>query len=71
MRESDVPLLRVNSAGILAKIGDPTVTERVIRALMEDRAVRHLYLTAVLFRVLEIQWEAASRLAEEDRDAAA
>jgi hypothetical protein len=33
--------------------------------LSQDKAVRHLYLTAVLFRVLDIKWDAAARLAAE------
>ncbi|MEV8440158.1 SIR2 family protein [Actinosynnema sp. NPDC051121] len=63
MRSGEDELLRVNAAGVLAKVGDPATTDQVIAALEVDDATRDLYLTAVLFRVLEIQWDAASRLA--------
>lgn len=68
MREGGDALQRVNCAGILAKIGNPAITEGVISALRQDFETRRLYLTAVLFRVLEIQWEAASRLADYSED---
>ncbi|MFF3286470.1 SIR2 family protein [Streptomyces sp. NPDC003023] len=65
MNGGEEPVLRVNAAGILAKIGDPRLTADVISLLDRDKAVRHLYLTAVIFRVLEVRWEAAARLASE------
>jgi hypothetical protein len=68
MSSGDGAVLRVNAAGILAKTRDPDVVDRVIQALRGDQEVRHLYLTAVLFRVLEIKWEAAARLALEADD---
>lgn len=68
MGDEQRALLGVNAAGIIAKIGDPELTEQVVELLRVSPRTRHLYLTAVIFRVLEIQWEAAARLAEEDSD---
>ncbi|WP_030180966.1 SIR2 family protein [Streptomyces violaceorubidus] len=65
LNEGESAVLRVNSAGILAKVGERGLVGDVIRLLDRDKAVRHLYLTAVIFRVLEIRWEAAQRLASE------
>ncbi|MHA5053041.1 SIR2 family protein [Streptomyces sp. SD15] len=65
MNGDGTPLLRVNAAGIISKVGDPRVTSEVIQLLDRDKEIRHLYLTAVIFRVLEIRWEAAERLASE------
>jgi hypothetical protein len=65
MNSGDEVVLRVNSAGILAKTGDGELTSKIIDTLKRDKQVRHLYLTAVLFRVLDIKWESAARLAAE------
>lgn len=65
MNTGEEVVLRVNAAGILAKTGDTRITSDVIALLDRDKAVRHLYLTAVVFRVLEVRWEAAARLASE------
>jgi hypothetical protein len=65
MRRGDTAILRVNSTGILAKLGDPTTSDDVAEVLAADYSVRRLYLTAVLSRVLDIEWDSASRLAEE------
>ncbi|MDR6318941.1 transcriptional regulator with XRE-family HTH domain [Actinoplanes couchii] len=56
-------VLRVNSAGILAKTGSPTLDNEVVRVLSTDGEVRELYLTAVLSRVLGLPWEAAAKMA--------
>ncbi|HVQ95113.1 MAG TPA: hypothetical protein VMU51_29035 [Mycobacteriales bacterium] len=63
--DSPEPLLRVNSAGILAKLGDPVVGDDVVRALRQDSGARHLYLTAIIARVLAIEWTSAAQLADE------
>lgn len=56
-------VLRVNSAGILAKIGDPTVCNSVVTNLKADQDSRQLYLTAVSSRVLSLAWNHAAQLA--------
>ncbi|MFE9928906.1 SIR2 family protein [Streptomyces sp. NPDC005533] len=65
MNEGETSLLQVNAAGIISKVGDPALTSNVIQLLDRDKEVRRLYLTAVIFRVLEIRWESAQRLASE------
>lgn len=57
------PLLRVNSAGILAKLGTADAANTVITALRRDGDTRRLYLTAVVQRVLSTSWKEAARLA--------
>jgi len=61
MRAGSTPILRVNSAGILAKIGMPEISDEVITALRQDRDMRHLYLTAVASRVLGMPRDAAGQ----------
>jgi hypothetical protein len=56
------PVLRVNSAGILAKIGSPVMDDDVVRALKADEESRHLYLTAVASRVLSVPWDDAGQI---------
>jgi len=56
-------ILRVNAAGILAKVGMPLADTEVVKVLRADGEVRELYLTAVLSRVLSLPWTAASSLA--------
>ena len=56
------PVLRVNSAGILAKLDLPDVGDDVIRAVGRDRQMRERYLTAVASRVLELDWRQASQM---------
>jgi hypothetical protein len=56
-------LLRVNSVGILAKVGAPDLDNEVIELLRRDEQARHLYLTAVAIRVLRLPWEEAERTA--------
>jgi len=63
MKNGATAVLRVNSAGILAKLGVTEVADDVIRALKSDSDSRNLYLTAVLNRVLSIPWGEASALA--------
>jgi transcriptional regulator with XRE-family HTH domain len=63
MEDGNTPVLRVNSAGILAKLGQADISDQVITVLRQDAGTRHLYLTAVASRVLAMPWEAAERLA--------
>lgn len=63
MRHGATPVLRVNSAGILAKVGVPELGDTAVSAIREDWDARHLYLTAVTARVLSTPWEQAGRLA--------
>lgn len=56
-------LLRVNAAGILAKVGSPTIDNEAVAALQADAQVRELYLTAVLHRVLGLDWDTSANLA--------
>lgn len=57
------PVLRVNSAGILAKLGVASVGDSVIATLKRNRDTRQLYLTAVVSRVLSMPWEHATGIA--------
>jgi transcriptional regulator with XRE-family HTH domain len=61
------PVLRVNSAGILAKICSPAVDDDVIRILSADDETRDLYLTAVVSRVLAMPWDDAKHVATSRR----
>jgi transcriptional regulator with XRE-family HTH domain len=57
------PLLRVNSVGILAKVGSPDLDNDVVGMLKVDEQARLLYLTAVASRVLNLGWNEANELA--------
>jgi hypothetical protein len=57
------PVLRVNAAGILAKVGSPALDDEVVQVLKADQEARDLYLTAVVARVLGMPWDDAGRLA--------
>ncbi len=57
-------VLRVNSVGILAKVGAPDLDNEVIELLRRDEESRRLYLTAVASRTMRLPWEAAQRIAE-------
>jgi transcriptional regulator with XRE-family HTH domain len=71
MTRAPSPVLRVNSAGVLAKVGGG-IEDEVVRALKGDVDTRHLYLTAVASRVLELPWARAADLAAAvDRGSAA
>jgi transcriptional regulator with XRE-family HTH domain len=63
MRDGATPVLQVNSAGILAKLGNSNIANAVITRLKRDRDTRQLYLTAVANRVFDIDWGQASNLA--------
>lgn len=56
-------VLRVNSVGIIAKVGAHDLDNEVIELLRKDEESRHLYLTAVASRVLGLSWEQAQRIA--------
>ena len=63
MSKSANAVLRVNSAGILAKLGETTAADAVVMNLKIDRDSRQLYLTAVLSRVLALEWNQAAQFA--------
>ena len=64
---SGKPLLRVNAAGILAKVKSPTIDNEAVAVLQADAEVRELYLTAVIHRVLGLSWDAAANMAVSPR----
>lgn len=60
---SGKPVLRVNAAGILAKMRSPVVDNEAVEVLRADGDTRELYLTAVVSRILSVPWEDANALA--------
>jgi transcriptional regulator with XRE-family HTH domain len=60
-RQGATAVLRVNAAGVLAKIGAPDLGDAAITAIRLDPDARHLYLTAVASRVLGTSWEQADQ----------
>jgi hypothetical protein len=62
MTRAPSAVLRLNSAGVLAKVGGG-VEDDVVRRLKADEDVRHLYLTAVASRVLDLPWAVAGQMA--------
>ncbi len=63
--EGDDPVLRVNAAGILAKVPGQFEASRVATALGRDADVRSRYMTAVVARVCGLEWSMARQLAEQ------
>ncbi|MDX3025376.1 helix-turn-helix domain-containing protein [Streptomyces acidiscabies] len=63
MLDGGVPILRVNAAGILAKVPGQGQADQVVRVLAHDEEVRHLYMTAVTSRVCAVDWTTAGRIA--------
>lgn len=63
MADGSSAVLRVNAAGILAKVQGLDVGKDVAATLTHDDEVRHLYSTAVLSRVCGLDWQAAERIA--------
>ena len=63
MMDGSSAVLRVNAAGILAKVQGLDVGRDVAAVLSHDDEVRHLYATAVLSRVCELDWQAAQAIA--------
>lgn len=55
------PVLRVNAAGIAAKMPGSDAAESAVTALAADPPMRHRYLTAVVSRVLGTPWSRARR----------
>jgi transcriptional regulator with XRE-family HTH domain len=58
-------VLRVNAAGILAKLPGQGDASRVADALSRDGEVRDRYMTAVVARVCDVDWPTASGLIQE------
>lgn len=63
MKSGSKPVMRVNSAGILAKLGSPATGDSVVTALRQDDELRTLYVAAVTARILEAEWGSALKLA--------
>ena len=63
MLSGETAVLRVNAAGILAKVPGQHHAGEVARVLEHDEEVRGLYTTAVLARVCLLDWTAAKRVA--------
>ncbi|MEU5977536.1 helix-turn-helix domain-containing protein [Streptomyces sp. NPDC047315] len=62
MRDAGTSVLRVNAAGILAKLPSQDHAARVTDVLAHDAEVRHLYMTAVTSRVCAVDWTTAGRI---------
>ncbi len=62
MTDGDDPILRVNAAGILAKIPGQERAEDVVSVLARDAQARDRYLTAVVSRVCSLDWSTAARM---------
>ena len=60
--DEDNPVLRVNAAGILAKVPGQSEAVTVANMLERDSEVRSLYMTAVVARVCSLNWSMAARL---------
>jgi len=60
-------VLRVNAAGILAKVRSPVADNAAVQVLKADPRVRELYLAAVVSRVLSKPWDDAFTIATADR----
>jgi transcriptional regulator with XRE-family HTH domain len=63
MGDGETPILRVNAAGILAKLPGQGAAEQVANVLEADAEVRQLYTTAVFARVGALPWKTAATLA--------
>ncbi|MGW4032808.1 helix-turn-helix domain-containing protein [Streptomyces sp. NPDC004838] len=62
MLDGDVPILRVNAAGILAKVPGQGQADEVARVLAHDEEVRNLYMRAVTSRVCAVDWTTGGRI---------
>lgn len=67
MHSGTDPVLRVNAAGILAKVPGQDSADEVVKVLAHDPETRQLYMTAVASRVCGLDWTAARRLASDPR----
>lgn len=65
MRDGASPVLRVNAAGILAKVPDRDTSQDVAMCLEGDTEVQALYKTAVLARTCALDWPVAERVASD------
>ena len=63
--DGDNPVLRVNAAGILAKVPGQVEASHVAAALGRDAEVRGRYMTAVVARLCGLDWPIAAQLAED------
>lgn len=63
MTDGSDAVLRVNTAGILAKVPGQDPARNVASILAVDDATRRLYTTAVLTRACLLDWTAAGKLA--------
>jgi len=63
MRDGNSATLRVNAAGILAKMPGRECAADVVRVLQNDDETQQLYKTAVLSRVGVLGWSDAAALA--------
>src|SRR5439155_14775000 len=63
MKRANSPVLRVNSAGVLAKLGSQRLDDNVVRTLKAETETRQLYITAVASRVLRLPWQEAINVA--------
>ena len=59
LKDAPDPVLRVNAAGIAAKLPGSDTAESAVTALATDHPMRHRYLTAVVSRVLRTPWSKA------------
>jgi transcriptional regulator with XRE-family HTH domain len=62
-KDGDIPVLRVNAAGILAKLPSQDSGQVVATVLQQDAEARDRYLTAVVARLFKVDWSVAERLA--------
>lgn len=62
MLDGDLTILRVNAAGILAKLPGQGQADQVARVLAHDEEVRPPYMTAVTPRVCAVDWTTAGRI---------
>jgi transcriptional regulator with XRE-family HTH domain len=68
MLDGETAVVRVNAAGILAKIPGQADADAVARSLRQDEEIRALYTTAVVARVCGLGWETAKRLSVAPQD---
>lgn len=61
LENGDSPVLRVNAAGILAKVPGQVEASRVTAALTRDPGIRRRYMTAVVARVCGLEWPVAAQ----------
>lgn len=67
LQDAPDPVLRVNAAGIAAKLPGSDTADSAVTALASDHPMRHRYLTAVVSRVLGTPWNEARQHAADPR----